>query len=86
MSAREHVMRRSRTTTAVPADRAAHRPSRCTRLGVTSSAPTRPDEADAFAAIDRWNNEGGSVYDAKADTSPPARRATALRGIEGGAA
>jgi hypothetical protein len=28
-----------------------------------SGAPTRPDRADVDLAIDRWNNEGGFVYD-----------------------
>jgi hypothetical protein len=42
-----------------------------------SSAPAHPERAEVLLAIDRWNNEGGFVYDADA-AAWPSRRSRAL--------
>jgi hypothetical protein len=44
-----------------------------------SSAPAHPERAEVLLAIDRWNNEGGFVYDADVDFGgSPSRRSPAL--------
>jgi hypothetical protein len=44
-----------------------------------SSAPAHPERAEVLLAIDRWNNEGGFVYDGDADLGGwPSERSPAV--------